>query len=228
MTLSRLARLAYWVTPSLFCLVLYWYGFRSVYQMDDFAWLALPARVHDFQSFLAAMFQPLAQGTIRPWSERLFFFAGWHLFGLEATPLRVVVFVTQFANLVLLSAITRRLTGSSLAGLAAPILWLSNGTLYEPMAWTSTYNQVQCALFLLLALWFWILHIDTGAPKFLYWQWVVFVLGFGSLEINVVYPAIAALYALCFGRSYLPKTIPMFLVSAIYAAIHRFVAPPLA
>lgn len=208
------------------CLLIYWNGLRAWFQMDDFAWLALHRRVHDLPGFFAALFQPLAQGTIRPWSERLFFLAGWQFFGFDAVPLRAAVFLTQFANLFLLTALTKRLTGSALAGLLAPLLWVCNSNLYVPMTWTAAYNQIQCAFFLLLALWLWIRYLDTGERKFFTGQWIVFLLGFGALEINVVYPALAALYSLCFERRrHLLETLPMFVASAIYAAVHRAVAP---
>ena len=56
-------------------------------------------------------------------------------------------------------------------------------------------------------------------------QWIAFVLGLGALETNVVYPALAALYALCCARPLLRKTLPMFLVSALSAAVHFHFAP---
>ena len=194
--------------------------------MDDFAWLGLHTLIHDFDSFLLAMFTPLAQGTIRPLSERLFFVAGWHLFGLESPPFRAVVFATMFGCLALLSAITRRLTGSALAGFLAPVLWITNGNLYTPMSWSSGYNQVLLAFSMLLALLLWIRYTETGERRYYVWQWVVFLIGFGVLELNVVYPAIAALHAICLARRHLVKTIPMFAVSALYAVVHRMAAPP--
>ena len=198
--------------------------------MDDFAWLGLHTLIHDFDSFLSAMFTPLAQGTIRPLSERLFFVVGWHLFGLESPPFRAVVFATMFGCLALLSAITRRLTGSVLAGFLAPVLWMTNANLYMPMSWSSGYNQVLLAFCMLLALLLWIRYTETGERRYYVWQWIVFLLGFGVLELNVVYPAIAALHVL---KPPGPQrivgcrnAIPMFAVSAVYAVVHRMVAPP--
>ena len=222
--MDRTRTFIYWTAPSLLCLMIYWYGFRAWFQMDDFAWLALHLQVHDWRSFLDAMFRPFAQGTIRPWSERLFFMSGMWLFGMEAAPYRAVVFATQFANLVLIAALVRRMTGSALAGFLAPVLWVCNGNIYQPLSWTSAYNQVQCSTFLLLALGLFLRFIETGRRRYYYAQIVVFVLGFGSLELNVVYPAIAALYALCCARQYLKATLPLFLLSGIYAVIHRSVA----
>lgn len=216
------------MAPILVCLAIYWYGLKSWFQMDDFAWLGLHTRIVDLPSFLAAMFQPLAQGTIRPWSERLYFLLGWEVARMEsAWLLRGIAFLTQFGNLILLSAIARRLTGGSLvAGVAAPVLWLCNANLYIPMAWSSAYNQVLCGFFLLLALWLWIRYTDTEDARYYWLQFGVFVLGFGALEINVVYPALALLFAVCFGRSqFAMQTVPMFGVSTIYAVVHRLSAP---
>jgi hypothetical protein len=194
--------------------------------MDDFAWLSLHLEVRDVQSFFSALFRPLAQGTIRPWSERLFFIAGWHLFGMEAAPYRAVAFATMFANLWLLGSVARKLTGSPLAAFSAPLLWVCNGNLYTPMSWTSAYNQILCATFLLSALLLWIRYTETGERRWYLLQWIVFVLGFGALEVNLVFPALAALHALCFARPYLRHTLPMFAVSAVYVAVHRWSAPP--
>ncbi|MBC7928689.1 MAG: hypothetical protein H7039_23850 [Bryobacteraceae bacterium] len=222
----RIAETMWWLGPLLICLAIYWYGLKVWFQMDDFAWLNLATRIHDGQSFLDAMFRPLAQGTIRPLSERLFFFIGFQIAGMESAPvLRAVVFATQCANLVLLALLTRKLTGSRIAGFAAPALWICNSNLYVPMAWTASYNQILCSFFLLLALLFWIRFIETRKWLWYWLQLLVFIIGFGALELNVVYPAIAALYAFCFARQHLIHTVPLFAISAAYTFVHRAFAP---
>lgn len=217
--------LSFWLTPPLLCLILYWPGFRAWFQIDDFAWLSLHQSVYDWRSFLAALFQPMAQGTIRPWSERIPFLLNWHLFGMSAVPLRALAFATMAANLALLAAFTRSLTGSKLAAFTAPILWICSGNIYVPMSWSSAYNQIQCALFLLTALSLWLRYLDTGRRGYYIGQFLVFVLGFGALEINVVYPALAALLAAARNRRFLWQTAPMFAVSIIYSLAHRAAAP---
>ena len=71
-TSSRFKRVVPLLGVFVVCLIVHWYGFRAWFRADDLAWLQLGARVHDFRSFLAAMLQPLAEGTVRPWSERAF------------------------------------------------------------------------------------------------------------------------------------------------------------
>jgi hypothetical protein len=214
-------RVLYWILPSLFCLALYWHGLKAWFQMDDFAWLGLHTLVHDWDSFLDAVFRPMAQGTVRPISERLFFLSFWHLFGMEALPYRALVFLTAFGNVILISAIVRRLTASALAGFIAPFLWIASPPLYEPMTWTSAYNQILCAFFFLLQLYVLIRYIDTQRARYYVGLWIAFLLGFGVLELNVVFPVIAMAYVLLFARAYVLRIAPMFLVSIVYAVWHR-------
>jgi hypothetical protein len=82
-----------------------------------------------------------------------------------------------------------------------------------------------CAFFLLLAFTFLLRYIDTGQRRYYVYQWIVFILGFGALELNVVYPALAAGFTLLAARKYFRGTLPLFLVSAAYALIHSVAAP---
>ena len=219
-----LTQAAYWLLPPLLCFAIYWPGLTAWFQADDFAWLALRLDVHDWHSLLRALFTPMAQGTIRPWSERAFFLSFESLFGLNALPYRICVFLTQCASLTLLAAVTRRLTGSAAAGFWAAVLWIVNSSLVTAMAWSSAYNEVQCGLFLLGAFWFLLRYVQSGRTSDYIWQWIVFLLGFGALEINVVYPALAAAYTLLLARKHFFATLPLFLASAAFTLIDRMLA----
>ena len=223
--MSRAVKVAFWLTPIVFCIYIYWMGMRIWFQQDDFAWLNLRTQVHDFRSFLWAMFTPLAQGTIRPWSERGFFMVFSYFFGLRALPYRLFVFLNQFVNIVLLMMVARKLTRSQVAAFIAPLLWVSCNALVTPMTWSAAYNEIQCTTFLLLSFYLFIRYTEAGDRRFYWAQWVTFVLGFGALEINVVYPAIAGAYALFFARRYFRSTLPMFAVSVVYAVVHQLAGP---
>jgi len=220
------ATAAYCLIPPLLCLVLYKRGLTAWFQADDFAWLSLRLQVHDGRSLLHALFAPMAQGTIRPLSERAFFLTLESIFGVNALPFRICVFLTQCANLTLLSAVTRRLTGSRLAGFCAAVLWMVNNAQAWPMVWSSVYNQILCGFFLMGAFWFLLRYIETGRRRDYLGQWVLFLLGFGALEINVVYPALAALYTFLCARNFFRTTLPLFVPSALFAVVDRLVAPP--
>jgi hypothetical protein len=219
-----------WSVPVAFLFWMWWDGLRCWLMADDFAWLGLQRSVHNLSDFLNAMFSPMAQGTIRPWSERGFFMLFDKLFWLDSLPYRICVFTTAAADVLLLSALTFRLTRSRFASLLAPILWMSNAALADVMSWSSVYNEVLCPGFLLGGLLLLVRWIDTGNKAWWWWQLVVFVLGFGALETNVVYPALAAALVMTLAprqsrtRS-LAGIVPLFIISIAYFLIHRAVAP---
>jgi hypothetical protein len=223
--LRTIAGAAYWLAAPLFCFVLYNGALRAWFQADDFAWLALRLDVHDWRSLLHALFDPMAQGSVRPLSERAFFLVLPWLFGPSRLPFHLCVFLTQCANLTLLTAITRRITGSPAAGFWAGMLWIVNSGLVVPMIWISAYNQVLCAFFVLGAFWFLLRYLETGRTRDYVWQWVVFLAGFGALEINAVYPALAALYTFLFARRRFRSTLLLFIPSAVFVWLHAMLAP---
>lgn len=214
-----------WAIPAAICLAIYWRGLLVWFQQDDFAWLALGTEVQTWPQFWRAMFAPMAQGTIRPWSERAFFMGLHALFGLDPLPFRIAVFATQLANLWLIASITRRITGSVVAATLAPALWIANSALVYVMTWSSVYNQALCAFGLLLAFELFLRHAESGRRGFYIAQWVVFLFGFGALEINLVYPAIALTYAVLRAPDQIRKTIPLFIPSIAFFLIHRMAAP---
>lgn len=202
----------------LFLLLFYWRALTSWFYQDDFGWLHLGLGPHPMPFSLEMLFSPKAHGNIRPWSENLFFWGLGRLFGVNALPFHVVIFATVIASLLLLYYIVRKCTGSVLSAVGAQIFWLANPALGPSLSWASIYNETQYPFFILLALWLFMNHR--------YWlQLAVFILGLGSLETAVMYPCIASIYALLYERPKLRSTIPLYLVSAAFTAIHFWVAP---
>ena len=222
---KRLTAAAYWTLPSLFCLLIYSRGLVSWFQQDDFSWLALRMEWHGPGDLPFLLFGPRAQGTVRFLADRSFFLLFSSLFGFNPLPYHAAVFATQAANLALLSSVARRLTRSRAAGFIAPLLWVANDALAVPLSWLSAYNQILCCFFILLAFYFLLRYIEEGKPIFLCLQWGVFLLGFGALEINVVYPALATGYVLLCAREHLRKTLPLFIPSILFVALHWFLIP---
>ena len=209
----------------LFCLAVHQIALRTWFFQDDFAWLALRLDISSPADLLPALFSPKAQGTIRTLSERIYFLVFSSLFALNVVPFKIWTFVTQLANIVLLIQIARRLTGSQLAGFLAAILWTANAGLALALGWSSAYNEVAFAFVILLAFRLFLLYIDTGERRYWVWQWIVFLLGFGVLELNVAYPALAAGYALCCARRYFIKTLYLFIPSIAFTAAHFAFVP---
>jgi hypothetical protein len=215
----------YWGVPPLLCVVLYWYGLRSWFLGDDFLWLGIQDRIRAGSSFWYEVFQPAQHGTFRPLSERLFFLVFHWAFGLHALPYRVCVFLTFFADLALLQSVLRRITGSRAVGFWAAVLWVANPAMATEMTWSSGYMQVLCGLFLLAAFHFLLRHIETGRWRYWWAQTAVFIVGFGVMETNAVYPALALGYTFLFARKYFRRTLPLLGISAVYVALHMALVP---
>ncbi len=211
--------------PSILAVILYWPGLTAWFQKDDFAWLQLLRIARQSQGFRWALFAPLAQGTIRTLSERAFFLSFFALFGMNPLPYRLWIFLTFAAGLVLIASLCTKLTGSRAAGLWAAVIWTVNGCMGAAMSWTAIYYELLCAVFLMASLWLLVRYAETSQIRFYVAQWITFLIGFGVLELNVVYPAIAAAFALCRAPRILGKLLPMFLASAIYTAIHTAAVP---
>ena len=200
---SRVRPILYAALPLLFLLIFYWPGLTIYFYQDDFGWLNLRHEVRTWADIPAALFVPKAHGNLRPWSETGFFLLLSTLFGVNPLPFRICVFLTACGDLLLLGAIVRRITGSQVAAFWTEMLWIANSCVAVAACWTSIYNQFQYVFFILAAFYFFL----RGRYR---WQWIFFLLGFGSLEVMVMYPALAALYALLFARPLLKKTLPMF------------------
>lgn len=209
------------VLPIVFLVAFYWLGLWTWFYQDDFGWLSLRHGIHSWADVLPAIFAPQAgHGIVRPLSVTGYFLLFSTLFGNDPLPFRITVFVTQAAALLLLGDIMLRLTRSRAAGFWAQIFWIASSGLAVVMCWTCIYNQALCGFFLLLAFWCLLRYVETGDRRWWIAQWAAFLLGFGALETNVVYPALAASYTWFAARKHFRRTLPMFAVSGAYALLH--------
>ena len=210
-------RLAYFGAAPLLSLIVFRNIFRTWFRNDDFGWLQWDEVFHD-NGLLYTLFHPLAQGTVRVFSERLPFLVFPAIFGLNPLPFRLLAFVTWLVALTLAALIGERLIGSRAAGLIAAMLWSVHAVLTQPLSWASDYNQVLCAACILTAFY----------ARLRGWravEWIAYLIGFGALELIVVYPALATLHALCFDRKRLRSALPLFVPAAIFTVIHFFFIP---
>jgi hypothetical protein len=214
--------------PAILMLALYWPAVTAWFFQDDFGWLNLHHDVHSLPDLARVLFAPKAHGNMRPLGENAYWLVLPAIFGADALPLHIAAFLTQCASLLLLGGVVKRLTKSDIAAFSAQILWMANTGLAPALGWSSIYNQILSAFFFLLAFYCLLRYGDTRKRSDWVLQWMAFVLGLGALEINVVYPALALLYALLFARPLVKKVMPMLAVSALAVFLHFHFAPPAA
>ena len=220
------ARAALWrAVPVLLLLALYWPGLNTWFFQDDFGWLNLRRDVHSARDLGNALFAPKAHGNMRPLGENAYWLGLSSLFGPDPLPFHVTSFLTQAGSLLLLGAIVRRMLHSDWAAFGAQILWTVNIGLAPALGWSSIFNQILSGFFFLLAFYFLLRHVETGHRSDWVAHWIAFVLGLGALEINVVYPAIAAVYAFLYAPALVKRILPMSAVSATAVLVHFHFAP---
>ena len=108
-----------------------------------------------------------------------------------------------------------------MAGFTTATRWCLNSVLAGPMSWTSSYNQILCSFVILLAFYVFHQYTVTGLRKYYVWQWIIFLVGFGVLEENVVYPALAVAYCMLFARKFIVSALCMYSASILYAIVHN-------
>ena len=203
--------------PSLLCLIIYWPGLWTWFQDDDFAFLGLLPNIHNWNDLWHSILKPTVSGTWRPLSASGYYVLFHALFGANtALPFHIATFLTQFANLILVSALTLRLTGSRLAGFLAPIFWITNSKLMMVMTWCLAYDYALCGFLLLTAFWMFLRWSDTGERRYQLGMWTAYLLGFLALEVDLVFPFLAAAYALLCGKKLFRKTLPLFIPALVF------------
>src|ERR1700689_1965616 len=126
-------RAAWYAAAPLAGMLLYWRAPFLWFVNDDFAWLGLPAEART-HGLLYALFSPFAQGTVRVFSERIFFLPFSGLFGLHALPYHLWVLATWILAVTLVQRIGEALTQSRAAGLLAALIWAANANAVPPLA----------------------------------------------------------------------------------------------
>jgi hypothetical protein len=201
-----------------FLIVNYGPGLRAWFQQDDFAWLALWQRIGVDMDLKSALFQPFAQGTVRVFSERVYFLAFRWLFGLNAFPYHLLAFATQTANIAMLVWLVRRLSGSVWIGATAALIWTAHSAIAWPLVWASAYNQILCAFVFLAVICAFALEREIVAAG-------IFLLGFGVLELNVMLPLVALVFTLSFAPSRWRWPCALLIPSAAFALLHMYLVP---
>lgn len=215
---SRLKRWAALLFPVLLAAVLFRRSFRIWFLNDDFAWLGLRLGIHQPADLWTALFGPMAQGTVRTLSERLFFLGFEWGFGMESLPMRLFAFATFAVALMLCVLVVERLSGSRMAGVAAACLWALNFGVTIGINWLSSYNQILLATLFLATFYAFLRGWMLAA-------WLAYLLAFGALENVVMIPVILLAYAWWFERERVKTVLPFFVPAIAFAVAHLFLIP---
>ncbi len=217
-----------WI-PILIVIAVVFPALTSYYFNDDFAWMSLKGLHDQGEPLTSLIFRPAAHGTWRPLSERLTFFLAEKWFPSNPLPFHLLVLATHCLSLWLIYRLTLRLTGSRAAAFAAPLIWALNPSLAQTYAWSSSYMHFLCACLLLAQMTTWLNYLESGSRRWLAATWALFLVGFGVMESNLVFPALALALLVIekrhFQRQNALKIAFFGAVSVLFVLLHMHFAP---
>lgn len=199
-------------------------AFACWFLMDDFAWLGLEQEIASAANGTGwkLLFEPRAQGTMRIFSDRLYFWILSSLFGMDPLPFRAAAFAVHFLNLWLLVRIASRVTASWIPGAAAAFFFAVAASAVKPLAWASAFNQVLAACCMLAAFHLYLGWLETGGRTKWIAHFLVFLLSFGALESVIVFPAAVTLWTLLYAPGRIRGALPQWIPSFLFGAVHLF------
>lgn len=212
------------VFPVLASLAVFSEGIDAWFQQDDFAHLKLAAQT-PLSELPSVLVRPIAQGTFRPLSERLFYWSAYHIAGLDPLPFRIVSYGAQIFCCTMYVLLLRRIVGSGLAAAVGATVWATHPCLTLPVTWIATTNQLLWIACLLSALYGFVLYCDTGRRGYLRLSWAGYLLGFGMLESNVAVAALIPAYAAIFHRERLLHALAYVPPAIVFAGLHFALIP---
>jgi hypothetical protein len=207
---------------AVYIVVLYAPGLQSWFQRDDFWWLTLRSTVHTPCDLWQALFTPMAQGTIRVWSERVYFLLARDLYGTSAFWYHMTSFLAMLVAAGGLVGAVYSLTKNAIASVTAAIVWLSNPALAMVFGWASAFNQALSSVFFMGCTLLLIRYERTRNYRDALVLATVFVLGFGASELMVCFAGVALIYALVRDRRLILAVLPLAGIAAVFAAAHFF------
>ena len=100
------------------------------------------------------------------------------------------------------------------------MVWTTSFGVAVPLIWSSAYNQILCSALLLAALYARARLLESGEGRWRVAEWVAYLVGFGALEVTVVYPLAALLYTSSVARKKDRAAWALLVPAAIFGAIH--------
>jgi hypothetical protein len=216
----------FWLVPVfLLALYLHYPTYRIWFYADDFAWLGLRQSIQQPADVWHALFSPQAQGTVRFLSERAWFLVLESIGGLNATVFRTANMLALLLAAWLLADVVRRITGSRVAAALSAALWLAQTGLFIAFSWASSINQILLVVFVMGAMRFLLIAHETNRHGYYLLAWATFLLGFGALESNMMFSAMALAWALLLAPQRWKAAAAFLVPTLCFVIVHLFLIP---
>ncbi len=194
--------------------LLFWSAAQVFFVGDDFAWLYSGrtgmASAHGWQ---LAFTHANGSGQYRPLTQQVFFWFGWHVFGMNALGYHLLDLGAFLATALLIYHLLTRLIQSPWTAAAGAALWAFSMTHYEGLDWISAFSETGAVLLAALTL------VAAVADRR-----ILMLLGYLAVllanETAIVIPALVLTYLLVWKgvsiRDAIVRTLPLWGLFVLY------------
>jgi hypothetical protein len=199
-------------------------SFNGYFFQDD--WFSFQiSHIRTISQFLSFFIPRTDVIYYRPLGMQIPFFLMQNIFKLNSTPYHLIIFLTQFVNIILVYYLIKLLSKNVFSGLFASFLYATSTTHYILYYWFATYAFLLAPAFFLSSF---ICFLKSA--KNINWyilSIIFFILGLFTNELIITFGGILLLYALLCDRTKIKRTIPFLIISALFVFLRfKFFMPP--
>jgi hypothetical protein len=175
--------------------VLFWVALRQAFVGDDFIWLYNAAyNMKYLNAWIVAFDQMNGSGFYRPLTQEVFFYAIFHLFGVNALLSHIAVFAVYLLTGLVLYKLLVSLTKEVGAAIAGTAVFLFCNANYVGLSWVAAFSQTGSSLLFVATLYFYAMGRRVFSA-------IAFLLCLLSGEITSTIPAFIFLFEFLIRRS---------------------------
>lgn len=206
--------------------IMFFPSLSSFFTHDDFYFLKI-SKVENLSQFIG-FFDPVNDtnsiGVYRPLPLRVYYFLGTSVFNLNPIGLRVISFITFFANIFLVGYLAKILTKKDSIASVSAFLYAVSVTHFGQLYYIGAYQELLITLLTLLSV-----IAFAKSKKFI--SFIIFVIALMCKETAVVIPGLLGAFYIFQNwgkinklsiKKLLIQLLPFALVTIIYLYLHFF------
>lgn len=225
----------YWllVAALIISFLMFYPALSSFYTHDDFFFLKIAkvSSIGDFINFFNVVKDSEGIGVYRPLPLRVYYFLASGVFNFNPVPLRIISFITFFADIVLVHQLVGLLTKNKKTALLSSFLYATSVTHFGQLYYIGAYQELLLTLFFLASVIFFIKYEIWAkhSVKNLVISFLFFILALMSKETAVMLPAVFTIVHFYLGvtgrirlsiKKLIVSMLPYGVVLGVYLFLH--------
>jgi hypothetical protein len=181
--------------------IIFWPLMIHFYAVDDFSWLLYGGQGMDsLTAWFHAFTHINGSGQYRPLTLNVFFWLGYHVFGLDPLGMHLINFITFLGACWLVYRLSLQFTTSKIIAASASTLFCFSTVHFVHLYWISGFTETFATLCIAGAL-----YATTQVRNYQVIAW--YIIGLASNETTVILPVLLVAYYYVYKRYSIKQTI---------------------